>query len=670
MHYYDVAVNFPKAQSVLTYKSPLLFKKGDLVSIPLGPRRTEKGCVLNQRPCDEVDFDVKEISSPLESLRLDAELLSLLSWMSLYYHYPLGKLIFDTVPFCEKSQQRKRPLKIQNGLGHPLPFTLNSSQQEITKKISKNLTPEYSSHLIHGVTGSGKTAVYLRLIQEVLARGDSVLFLLPEINLTAQSLDFFKSHLNVPLFCYHGSLTTPAKFALWSFLQKDDTPKIVVGARSALFLPIKRLKLIVVDEEHDLSFKQDDRCPYHARNVAMKKAQLGHIPIILGSATPSTDTLMLFEKNPQNYHRMTSRIEGSALPQIQLIDIREKRDEKKPSPHWPLSSGAVAEISLALAKREQVLIFINRLGYAQYLQCRACGHQFFCPNCSVPLKYFKAKNQVQCSHCEYKASPPMACPSCDNVNLLQKGFGTEKIQEVVQGLFPDRAIERFDREDLTTVKKIEARLNEFHQGKIDVLVGTQMLSKGHNFRRVNLVLLLGLDALLSYPDFRAREKVFQQISQVSGRSGRFGKRGKVLLQTFMPEAKIYADIKENKVDSFYQEELSLRKEFHYPPFVRMAIIYLHARSSEQVGLDAKKLKQLIHSAMASNKETAQHFKAVEIYGPRACSIEKRAGQFSQMILVKSAHLNALHDLIRTIHVNFRPHHSTSVKFDIDPVNIF
>ena len=240
----------------------------------------------------------------------------------------------------------------------------------------------------------------------------------------------------------------------------------------------------------------------------------------------------------------------------------------------------------------------------------------------------------------------------------------------MQNLFPDKVTQRFDREELTTIKKVETRLDEFHRGDIDVLVGTQMLSKGHNFRKVNLVLLLGFDAQLSYPDFRSREKVFQQISQVSGRSGRFGKTGKVLLQTFMPEAKIYNDIKENKSDSFYQEELDLRKEFQYPPFLRMAIIYLHSRSSQQVSQDAQSLRHLIHSATLSNEKIAQHFQQVEIYGPRTCSIEKRANQFSQMILIKSVHLNALHDLLCTIDLNFKPHRSTSVKFDIDPVNIF
>ena len=350
MYYYDVAVNFPKTQSVLTYKSPLLFQKGDLVHIPLG-RRIEKGCIIEEKELSETKgdqaFEIKEISSLLESLRVDPALLSLLTWMSRYYHYSLGKLIFDILPLPHKPPKRNRTLDLEKGKGLPLPFALNPAQKEITNEILKKMRSGYSPHLIHGVTGSGKTAIYLNLMKKALIEGNSVLFLLPEINLTTQFLDFFQSHLDVPLFAYHGSLTPSRKFSLWSLLEKDDNPKLVLGARSALFLPVKNPSLIIVDEEHDLSFKQDDRCPYHARNVAMKKAQSLNIPIVLGSATPSTDTLMLFKKNQQNYYRMTTRIEGSSLPQIKLVDLREKPSEKRPSPYWPLSQAAIDEMATA-----------------------------------------------------------------------------------------------------------------------------------------------------------------------------------------------------------------------------------------------------------------------------------------------------------------------------------
>ena len=303
-----------------------------------------------------------------------------------------------------------------------------------------------------------------------------------------------------------------------------------MGARSAIFLPIKNLGLIIVDEEHDLSFKQEDRCPYHARNVAIKRAQNLGIPVVLGSATPSTDTLRLFELNKANYYRMKTRVFDALLPEIQLIDLRCEGKEKAKSysrNHWPISLAAVSEMEKFLAKGEQVLVFVNRLGYANYLQCRACGHQFFCQNCSIPLKYFKGKNQLRCQHCDYGEAVPVGCPECDNVNILQRGFGTEKIEEVLQKIFPDKVVKRFDRDELLTIKHIEARLNEFHQKEIDILVGTQMLSKGHNFKRVNLVLILGVDVQLGYPDFRSQEKVFQQVSQVSGPGGkvREGRKG-------------------------------------------------------------------------------------------------------------------------------------------------
>ena len=663
MNYYHVAVNFPSIDSILTYKSKKNFQTGDLVEIPLG-RRKEKGCIIektaNRIEGQEKTFETKEILGPLESFPIESNLLHLLTWASHYYHYSLGKLIFDVLP---RSMKRPRKLNFFQGKNQPLGFTRTSAQEEIKKKISKQINQGYSSHLIHGVTGSGKTTIYLDLIEQIMRGGESVLFLLPEINLTSQFLALFREHTNGPIYSYNSGLGHSDKFGLWKLLENDDGPKLIIGARSSVFLPIRNLGLIIIDEEHDLSFKQDDRCSYHARNVALKRGQLLKIPVVLGSATPSTDSLKIFEKNQKNYYRIKTRVSHATLPEIQLIDIRGAENKNFSKEHWPLSRTAVSEIDQALKKGEQVLIFLNRLGYAHYLQCRACGHQFFCENCSIPLKYFKSKMQLGCQHCQYRVPVPMGCPECNNLNLLQMGFGTEKIQEVVEKIFPDKVIRRFDRDELTTIKHIELRLNEFHERKIDILVGTQMLSKGHNFKRVNLVLILGTDAQLSYPDFRSQEKVFQQVSQVSGRAGRFGKNSKVIIQTFMPRAKIYIHIKENSIDAFYQEELSLRHEHKYPPYLKMAIIYLSSRFSQRAEEDSHQLAFLLKSIRD------HHFKEVEIYGPRICNIEKRAKQFSWTILLKSSSINDLHNLLYTMKSNFKPKSSTSLKLDIDPMNI-
>ena len=663
MNYYNVAVNFPIIHSILTYKSQEVFQAGDLVEVPLGKRR-EKGCIVENTPQPDAGeketFETKEVLGPLEHFFIEPSLLNLLKWMSRYYHYSLGKLIFDVLP---RPLKRPRKLNFFQGENKPLSFTRSCLQEEIKKKISKQINEGYSSHLIHGVTGSGKTTIYLDLIKKIMGEGRSVLFLLPEINLTSQFLGIFKNHVDGPIYSYNSSIGNSDKFGLWKLLENDNGPKLILGARSSVFLPIRNLGLIIIDEEHDLSFKQDDRCSYHARNVALKRGQILKIPVVLGSATPSTDALKIFEKNKNNYYRIKTRVSNASLPEIQLIDIRGPENKNFNKGHWPLSLAAISEINKSLKKDEQVLIFLNRLGYAHYLQCRACGHQFFCENCSIPLKYFKSKMQMGCQHCQYRGPVPVGCPECDNLNLLQMGFGTEKVQEVVQEIFPDKVVRRFDRDELTVMKHIDLRLNEFHDGKIDILVGTQMLSKGHNFKRVNLVLILGTDGQLSYPDFRSQEKVFQQVSQVSGRAGRFGKDGKVLIQTFMPKAQIYAHIRENSVDEFYREELSLRHEYKYPPYSKMAIIYLTSRFANRAQEDSHQLAFFLKSI------AHDHFKEVEIYGPQMCNIEKRAKQFSWMVLLKSRSVNNLHNLIHTMRSNFKPKSSTSLKLDIDPMTI-
>ena len=660
MIYYDIAVNYPKVDSILTYKSQTLFEGGDLVLVPLG-KRSEKGCVIGKKENwkeEDAKFEIKEIIAPLDPfLKINQDLLRLLKWTSRYYHYPLGRLVFDVLP---KALKRPRPLKGLEGRGEPLGFDCTLSQGEVIHGISSYLEGGYSSSFIHGVTGSGKTAVYLEIIKKVMDEGKSVLFLLPEINLTKQFLRVFEKHIEGGLYSYNSALKNSDKFGLWKLLEDvDGAPLLVLGSRSSVFLPFQNLGLIIVDEEHDGSFKQEDRCPYHARNIAIKRAQFLSIPVVLGSATPSTEMLKLFQSQGEHYYTMKTRVADAVLPQIQLVDIREK----DAGDNWPLAIESIEAIAGALEKGEQVIVFINRLGYANYLQCRFCGYQFFCKNCSIPLKYFKSKKRMVCQHCEYTEPSPLGCPECSNLNLLQKGFGTEKVENVLKNLFPQQVVRRFDREELPNIKRIEQRLDEFHRGEIDILVGTQMLSKGHNFKRVNLVLVLGTDVQLSYPDFRSQEKVFQQISQISGRAGRFSSHGRVLIQTVMPGAKIYDYIVKNDGDSFYFEELNLRREFAYPPYTKMMIFYVSSRFSGKAQGDAEKLTNLLCSLQK------EHFGEVNILGPRICNIEKRANQFTQMILLKSSSINELHNLVSSARIHFQPQSGSTIKLDIDPVQI-
>lgn len=669
--YCTIAVDCPLPP--LTYRwggeADQQLNPGQLVEVPLGKRKAY-GCIV-QVDCSPQNLErekIKDFTAILaEHFSLDACQLKFFEWIAKYYHYPLGQLIFDCLP---KLMKRPRVLNFDQGLGGELEHTLHPQQQCIVDKISPMIGKGFSRHLIHGVTGSGKTLIYLHLIRQVLARGQSVLFLLPEINLTPQFLQTFIAHLPAAIYSYNSTITDSDKYGLWKLLVDDDTPKVIIGVRSAIFLPLQKLGLLIVDEEHDQSFKQDDRCPYNARDLGLKKGDLLQIPVILGSATPSLETYYQFALKPREntyYHTMTERAGKGKLPEIELVDMRhaglsaEKVEQEKT--YWPLTSNSIVQITQCLERQEQVLVFVNRLGFANYLQCRACGHQFYCPNCSTNLRFFKARNEVSCQYCDYKAQAPQICPQCQNMTLQQKGFGTERLQQLLQEHFPTKSIERFDRDEIKNMEQLEDRLNAFHRGEIDIMVGTQMLSKGHNFRRVNLVLVLGIDSQLNFPDFRASEKVYQMLTQVSGRSGRFGDQSKVMILTLGVGNQLFSYVKTHSFDQFYRDELSIRELCQCPPVSRLVMIYLVSRFQDKV------IEEAVKAAEVFQQLKRQAFPVVEILGPKPALVEKRANKFSWNIMLRSSDVNQLHNSLHSFQAAFKPHYSVTIRIDVDPYTL-
>lgn len=657
--YYSIAVNSPFNHSILTYKAEdgMVLTRGMLVKVPLGKRLID-GCVLGPE-VKTGDLDLSKIKSVNQ---IDAEMFlsehecDFYQWMSNYYHYPLGMLIHDVLPTFLK---RPRKLNFAQGEGRPFSFVLNPEQREVVEKILQAGVNQFSKWLIHGVTGAGKTIIYLSLMKKILTEKKSVLFLLPEINLTPQFLKTFQTYLDVPIYSYNSALSNSNKFGLWKLLQEDDNPKLILAVRSGIFLPIKNLGLIIVDEEHDQSFKQDDHCTYNARDLSIKKASLQKIPVILGSATPTVETYKAFINTP-NYFSLTKRAQTASLPKVELVDMRGRSKIASEKMLWPYSSESISKIRAALDKNEQVLIFINRLGYANYLQCGSCGHQFSCPNCSVNLKHFKKRHELSCQTCDYKIPTPDMCPECMNLNLSPMGFGTEKAHEILQELFPQRNIKRFDRDEIKTFDQLEKTLDEFHNKKIDILVGTQMLSKGHNFERVNLVVILGIDSQLNFPDFRSNERVYQALTQVSGRAGRFGAAAEVLIHTLAPQNKIFSYLKNPTFHEFYQDEIPLREMCSSPPFKKIILVYLSSKSQAQVIEEATKETQSLYEL------SKKHFKNVEILGPRPSMIEKKVNKFTWSIMLRSSDINELHNLFNTFTHNYNQPHTMSIKVDVDP----
>lgn len=660
-----IAVNFPLKNKGLLYHYEGDLIRGQVVEVPLG-KRSEMGCVLALDEGQSEEYKntpiekIKTIVKIIPEWKLQENELELYEWMASYYHYSLGQLIFDCLP---NHLKRPRPLGAVQGEGRELEFIPNPVQKSIIERIREGL-PTYNRSLVHGVTGSGKTIVYLESIRSTIAAGKSVLFLLPEINLTPQFIQTFAKYISAPIYSYHSELADSQKYQIWQMARTLSTPCLLLGVRSSVFIPLNNLGLIVIDEEHDTSFKQDDRCPYNARDVASKKAQLIGIPVVMGSATPSLETYAQFHAPQSKGHlfEMKERAGDAYLPAIELVDAREKASKEEDI--WPLVKTSIEAIKTSLAKGDQVLVFVNRLGFANYIQCRACGHQFNCPNCSLTLRYYKKKNLLACHHCEYKDEIPTQCPECGSLTLVQKGFGTEKVQEVLQRVFPEKKIERFDREEIKNFTQLEERLNDFHSGKIDMMVGTQMLSKGHNFEKVKLVLILGIDSQLNFPDFRSQERVYQTLTQVSGRAGRYSQDGKVLIQTLNPESSLFQMVKAHSFHEFYESELKIRELCDCPPFKRIAMIHFSSRFQDRlIGHVTDNMGPMIR------KLILDHFQEVTILGPRPAHIEKKSNQFTWSILLKSQDLTQLHNLLKSFEMNYKSVASVSYKIDVDPYTL-
>jgi primosomal protein N' (replication factor Y) (superfamily II helicase) len=661
-----IAVNYPLKNQGLLYFYEGELMRGQVVEVPLG-KRTALGCVLATDEAHTAEFKqtpaakIKSIKAIIADWQLTEAELELYGWMSQYYHYSLGQLIFDCLPHHLK---RPRELVQTMGEGAALEFAPNATQESIISSL-KAQTASFKRHLVHGVTGSGKTIIYLDMIKHVLQQGKSVLFLLPEINLTPQFVATFARYLKAPVFTYHSELPDSQKYLIWKTARTMQEGALILGVRSSVFIPLANLGMIIIDEEHDTSFKQDDRCPYNARDVASKKAQILNIPLIMGSATPSLESYFAFHgpQGPSGLHELKERAGNAYLPAIELIDAREKAADDA-TKTWPLVPKAVEAITAALKRGEQVLVFVNRLGFASYLQCRACGEQFHCPNCTIALRYYKKKNILACHHCEYHQPLPGQCPACGCMTLSQKGFGTEKVQEVLQEIFPQKRIERFDREDIKNFTQLEARLRDFHQGKIDLMVGTQMLSKGHNFEKVKLVLILGIDSQLNFPDFRSTERVYQTLTQVAGRAGRYSQDGKVLIQTLNPDSQLFQLVQQHEFHKFYEQELKVRELCSCPPYYRLALLHFSSRFQER--LMAQLTEQVGPMLRSLIKE---HFPQVTILGPRPAHIEKKSNQFTWSILLKSQELAQLHNLLKSFEMNYHSVSSVSYKIDVDPYSI-
>ncbi len=500
--------------------------------------------------------------------------------------------------------------------------SLNEFQTQAFEDIKENFK-ENKVTLLHGVTSSGKTEVYVKLIEECISTGRQALYLLPEIALTTQLITRLQNYFGEKVAVYHSKYSVQERVEVWNnVLQQQPKAQIVIGARSALFLPFSKLGLVIVDEEHEASFKQYDPAPrYHARDSAIVLGNLHKGNILLGSATPSVESFYNVSKGKYGYASITRRFGNVLMPEIELVDIKEQTRKKRMKGHF--SERLLEEITETLEAGEQVILFQNRRGYAPIVECTTCGHAPECPNCDVSLTYHQHRKQMRCHYCVYHMALQQSCLACGSATLDTKGFGTEQVEQELNELFPKSKVGRMDLDTTRGKHGYEKIITAFEEQELDILVGTQMLTKGLDFRNVNLVGIMNADSLLNFPDFRAHERSYQLLTQVAGRAGRTKKRGKVIVQTYNPYHQILKQVSTQDYHGMFQEQLYEREQYKYPPINRLIKLTFKHK-------DYNKL----NDAAAWFAKSLQNIFKENILGPEYPPVARIRNQYLKNIMIK------------------------------------
>ncbi|NWF93343.1 MAG: primosomal protein N' [Syntrophaceae bacterium] len=552
-----------------------------------------------------------------------------------------------------------RDLSLQPEL-RPYPRPELTSEQEAALEEILNGVRErrFAPYLIHGVTGSGKTEIYLRAIEEVLNQGREAIVLVPEISLTPQLLSRFQNRFGERLSLLHSRLGRGERYDQWRKIWKGEV-KIALGARSAIFAPFKNVGIIIVDEEHDPSYKQEEKLKYHARDLAVVRAQRDEATLLLGSATPSLESFHNAEKGKFRLLTILERIEGRPLPKVEIVDMRGEKGL--------LSEKLRAALQKNIEEKRQSLLFLNRRGFANFILCPDCGNTFKCPNCSVTLTYHLRDRSLQCHYCDYRVPAPGDCPKCGGHRLQGMGVGTERLEQEIRSLFPMAEVGRMDRDTTSRKRSHQEILKGLESGKTDILVGTQMIVKGHDFPNVTLVGVVSADTSLHFPDFRSSERTFQLLTQVAGRAGRGEAFGEVVVQTFNPEHYSIQRAKDHDFIGFYQEESQFRRALGYPPFSRLINFRLFGNSEKKTEVVSEKMGRIARDLLKSG-----YGKGVEILGPSVAPFAKMKGKFRWQMLAKGKSPSFLHQFAQELAVRLEKEakeKGVTLDIDVDPVFI-
>ena len=623
---------------------------GCRVIVPFG-RRSVTGYVIAVEEERELDFQVRGIQRLVDREPVfNSELVELARFISHMYLCSAGQALAGMIP----SGRRETASSLFDSEASFSRISRLAPQQEDALRI---ITGGTGLYYLYGVTGSGKSEVFLRAAEAVIAQGMQVIYLVPEITLTHQLSRDVSARFSSRVAILHSALTPSQRLREWKRIIRHEVD-LVVGARSAVFAPCVKLGLIIMDEEHENSYKSSSTPRYHARQVAQKRCQMNGISFIMGSATPSLEAWNMMEKGLVRRIDMPERVAGGKRPDIEVVSMLGQ--------DRCISARLEEEIRLALLERRGVILFLNRRGYSYYYHCNSCGHVIECPNCSIAMTYHKNTGMLQCHCCGYSQPPVRECPQCLSTDMSPAGHGTEKVEEEVRRLFPQAAAARLDTDSASADRELASRIiSDFCSGKINILLGTQMVAKGLNFPLLSLVGVISADSTLSVPDFRSEERTYSLLEQVAGRAGRYDCSGKVIIQTYRPSDRAVQAVLHNDSAGFYRDELAVRSMLGYPPFSRIVSLVFRSKTKARAETGVNDLAGIIRKVIASSGLDG----SVRVMGVSVCIIEKKAANFRYQILLSGSSLSQINSVVRKALSLYREPSGVYIEIDVDPLNL-
>jgi primosomal protein N' (replication factor Y) len=622
---------------------------GRRVRAPFGRREATGFVVAESDSCSLPEAQVKRIVKTLDSEPLFGPATAELArWLAGMYFCSQGEALAAMLPSAKREPRSGAEIELEEFEIGAAPLVLSAEQRSALDRITRKKS---GLDYLYGLTGTGKTEVFLQAAEATLAEGRSVIYLVPEIALTGQVVEAARRRFGERCAVLHSRLTPSKKLGEWRRILRGEAT-VVVGARSAVFAPVAELGLIVIDEEHESTYKSGAAPRYHARQVAMRRGSAEGARVVMGSATPSVEAWSLMASGAMARLPLTKRLAGGAPPAVEIVDMRLEGG--------PISRRLADSVRSSHDEGRQSILFLNRRGFSYFFRCGSCAVELRCPNCSVSLTFHKDRNSLVCHYCGYRAAPPVSCPSCGSLDVGWSGFGTERVEEEAHLLFPDMRIRRLDADSTSRVGELEAALDDFREGRADILLGTQMVAKGLNFPRVKTVGVVLADTSLNLPDFRAAERTFALVVQVAGRAGRFTPDGQVFLQTYRPGSAVMVLAAAADAERFYAMELESRRELGFPPYARLVRLVFKSKEKGRAAAAARSFAEALRPLLGGE---------AELLGPAECPLGMVAGTARWHLIARAPELGALHRAVGAALADFRVPAAVRIESDVDPVSL-